>query len=184
MSSVVDEGFSYSVDLTPEDYRQLFVQIGRRQQRQTTSKRIYLVAVLAAVPVALVLGAMSTVMTRQGNGAAVAMLCALAFLLGIQAMSSAFSFTHARSLQQLASSAARDWPSASMCVDADGVRISGHQTLTEWRWPAIAEVSVEDGALLFWSGTLYAMRIPGRVFATVAERDAVHAYARSRIAPG
>ncbi len=184
MPTTAAEGFSFSVDLTQEDYRQLFALLERRQQQRMAVKGINFVAPLGAVLVALIFGGMSRIMTPQNNLWEVGALCGLAFLIGTQVMSDMFRAAHARATRLSTADAARDWRSAVIRVDADGIGIGGDQTLTEWRWPAVAGVSVEDGAVLFWIGTLYAMRIPGRVFATAAERDAVCAYAHSRMAPG
>jgi hypothetical protein len=183
MPITATEGFSFSVDLTQEDYRCLFALLERRQQQRMAAKWLHFVAPAGAALVALMLGVMSHLMTPQNSVWEVGGLCGLAFLIGTQVMSDVFRAAHKRATLRSTADAAR-WRFASIRVDADGIGISDDRTVIEWRWPAVAEVSVEDGAVMFWVGTLYAMRIPGRVFATVAERDAVQAYAHSRMASG
>jgi hypothetical protein len=182
MPVIVAEGFSFSVELTPEDYRHLFVLMEQRQAQRTRIKYIYLFIALGAVPIALVLGILSRVMTPENNGWEVGALCALAFLIGMQAMLEAFRVVHARALRQSTSDAARTMNQASIRLDADGVKTGNDLNWTEWRWRAVSAVSVEDGSLMLWIGSQYGLRIPERAFGSVDEREAVLSYARSHAA--
>jgi hypothetical protein len=166
--------YSYSVGLTPDDYRQTYLSMGRHQGKAPTW--IYPAAISVSIPVAIVLTSF-TPYRPIGMGASMV----LAFLCGMAAMIAVMRVVQLGVMQRLSVIGVEDWPRLSVTLDEDGVAAHGDGIMMQGRWPAVKDVTMEGGAIIVWLGRLQAVRIPERAFADSDERDAVMAFVRSRM---
>jgi hypothetical protein len=168
--------YAYSFDLTLNDYRQFYAAIGRYQGKP--SKWIYPGAISVSLPVAAVLAYFTPY-----NLFDVGVSCVLAFVLGMVTMVVVLRIAHVGAIRRLAAIGAEDWIHLSVTLDDHVVEARGDGIAIQGSWSAVKDVTIENGALLIWLGRLQAVPIPERAFASTAERDAVMAFARSRMAP-
>lgn len=167
--------YSYTTDLTTEDYQQFYAVLGRRQG----SKRpgwIYLVALSCSIPVAVVLTYFTSY--RPLN---IGLNYVVAFWLGTLAMNTAIYVMHSGMISRISAIGTEDWKRFSVKVNDEGVAACGDGIMLKWQWPAVTDVTVEGEAVMVWFGRLQAVRIPDRAFADAAARDAVVALVRSRM---
>jgi hypothetical protein len=167
--------YSYATDLTPDDYRQFYAVICRRQAEKRP-KWIYPLVLIFSFPVALVLTYFTSDRNLQIDPSYV-----LAFVLGTFAMNVAVLVIQSGVLRWMSVVEAEDWKRFSVKLDDDGVVACGDGIMMKWQWSTVKDVTVEGEAVMIWSGRLQAIRIPGRAFADAAARDAVVALVRSRI---
>jgi hypothetical protein len=166
--------YSYSLDLTPDDYRQFYNAIGRHQGKPP--KWIYPAAISVSIPVAIVLASFTRLRAFD-----IGVSCVIAFLLGMVAMIVVIQLLHAGAMRRLALIGAEDWTRYSVRIDDDGVDARGEGIAIQGRWSTVMDVTIEQDGLMIWLGRLQAVRIPERAFVNVAERDAVAAFVRSRM---
>lgn len=174
---VTADPYVYALDLTPDDYRHFYAAIGRQQSKP--SRWIYPVAISVSIPVAAVL-AYYTPYDLFNVGVS----CVIAFLFGMATMIVVVRIAYVGAMGRLAAIGAKDWTQFSVTLDDQGVDARGDGIAIQGRWPAVKDVTIENGMVLIWLGRLQAVPIPARAFASVAERDAVVAFVRGRIQAG
>jgi hypothetical protein len=166
--------YSCSIDLTPDDYRQFYTSIGRRQGKPPTW--IYPAAIGASIPVAFILTSVTELRPFD-----IGISYVLAFLCGMAAMIFVMRIAQLGAMRRLSAICTEDWGRLSVTLDDEGVAAYGDGIMMQGRWPAVKDVTVEGEALIVWLGRLQAIRIPDRAFANVAERDAVMTLVRRRM---
>jgi hypothetical protein len=181
MQDMSQEGFTFSVVLTIEDYLRLFGLVSRRAQRGSASRLIYFVVYLCATLISLALGFWGAQTAACDDPSLIGPLCVLTLVLGTIAACAPARLVHARFVRRLSARAFHGGTSHRVNVDPQGVRAEGDHHVSQWRWSGVDEVTVEDGDLMFWLSALGAVRIPQRAFAGAAECDAVLAYARTQM---
>jgi hypothetical protein len=177
MSAAADGGFVFKVSLAAEDCAQFFDLIARRQQQRIPMPRYDIIAFACALPVAIGAAVLARQTLGFADGWSVGLLCGAAYLIGMQATAWLARAAHRRLRDGVSEMMVREWADISITLDAHGIRVTGESVDFSWRWRLVGAVTVENGALMFWTG-VSAVRIPERAFANSSERDAVIAYAR------
>jgi hypothetical protein len=106
----------------------------------------------------------------------------LAFALGMALMARAVRRRIALAAAARLAGSAVPFEPREARIDADGVTFAGPSLRASWSWPALSAVETRNGVLVFHVGTIDAVGIPLRGFATEAEAAAARAFAQARIA--
>jgi hypothetical protein len=181
MPDATEESYTFAVTLVDEDYVRFFRLLGQREQRYSASGTIYFVVLFCAAPVGAALGLWGGGAGRPHEAWLIGLRCGLAFLFGALAMFVAARFAEARFTRHFSVAAAREGLMHVVSIDRQGLKAEGERHVFQWRWSGLEDVTVADGDLMFWTGSLGAVRIPSRAFAGASERDAVLAYARMQM---
>ena len=174
--------FVVEAALTAEDVRAFDAMMMRRNRLPPNRRQAAMVtggtivAAFGGAEIALWLGA-----TTERGQTTIAVLLMFAFAAGLMLMDvlvrrASAEAKVARGISPLALERRR------FTLDDSGIGVTGPSADAHWYWPAMTEAVLENGMLVLWAGTMHAMAIPLRAFASPAESEAVLAFARARIA--
>ena len=169
------------VQLGPEEYARYFAIVGK-QQSTWTNFAIYAGAFFMAIPAAFAgktLAALETAYPLTID--LVGRFSLFAFFAGLLTLTLAVWLVHGRAMAGALSSTPNAFDSKTVVLDENEVSIIGKLSQAKWTWPAITRVTAEQGLVLFWIGSQYAVIVPDLAFASPEARNDAIAFARARI---
>jgi len=173
--------FVLQVELNADDYRQYFALIGKRQSTWSNSV-VYLIAIFAAVPVALLFRLLASLEIGNRDAIELVGLCSLiAYVAGLIALNIAGWIIRRRSIADSLAGTPNAFAPKTVVIDADAVSISGALSDVRWTWAAFTHFTVTQGLLCLWIGPQGGVIIAARAFPSDDARRSAIAFIQGKL---